>query len=94
MTHRPGRLAFMEREREKVAVFYLICFDESFNDWGGWGGLDDSVPGDVTHQNSPCRGYDYMVPYMVSKAAPNKTPFTRGLVKCIHGRGYFRAVPS
>ena len=45
------------------------------------------------HQNNP-RGQDYMIPYMVSKLAPNSTHFTRGLVKQVPGRGYFRAVPS
>ena len=35
-----------------------------------------------------------MIPYMVGKLAPNSTHFTRGLVKQVPGRGYFRAVPS
>ena len=35
-----------------------------------------------------------MIPYMVGKLAPNVTRFTRGLVKKVPGRGYFRAVPS
>ena len=35
-----------------------------------------------------------MIPYMVGKLAPNPTHFTRGLVKYVPGRGYFRAVPS
>ena len=35
-----------------------------------------------------------MIPYMVGKLAPNSTHFTRGLVKYVPGRGYFRAVSS
>ena len=35
-----------------------------------------------------------MIPYMVGKLAPNPTHSTRGLVKYVPGRGYFRAVPS
>ena len=35
-----------------------------------------------------------MIPYMVSKIAPNSLYLTRGLVKYVPGRGYFRAVPS
>ena len=31
---------------------------------------------------------------MVGKLAPNSSHFTRGLVKHVPGRGYFRAVPS
>ena len=31
---------------------------------------------------------------MVGKLAPNSTHFTRGLVKYVPGRGYFRVVPS
>ena len=46
------------------------------------------------HQYSPFRGSDYMIPYMVGKLAPISTHFTRGLVKYIPGRGYFRAVSS
>ena len=46
------------------------------------------------HQNSPFRGRDYMIPYMVGKLAPNSSHLTRGLVKYVPGRGYFRAVPS
>ena len=38
------------------------------------------------------RGYNDSVPYMVGKLAPDATHFTRGLVKYIPGRGYFRAV--
>ena len=46
------------------------------------------------HQNRPFRGRDYIIPYMVGKLAPNSSYLTRGLVKYIPGRGYFRAVPS
>ena len=46
------------------------------------------------HENYPFRGQDNMIPYMVGKLAPNSTIFTRGLVKQVPGRGYFRAVPS
>ena len=46
------------------------------------------------HQNGPFRGRDYMIPYMVDKLAPNSSHLTRGLVKYVPGRGYFRAVPS
>ena len=35
-----------------------------------------------------------MIPYMIGKLAPNSSHFTRGLVKYIPGRSYFRAVPS
>ena len=35
-----------------------------------------------------------MIPYMVRKLAPNSSLLTRGLVKSVSGRGYFRAVPS
>ena len=34
-----------------------------------------------------------MIPYMVGKLAPNSSHLTRGLVKYVPGRGYFRAVP-
>ena len=35
-----------------------------------------------------------MIPYMVGKLAPNLPYWTRGLVRYVPGRGYFRAVPS
>ena len=35
-----------------------------------------------------------MIPYMVEKLAPNSSHLTRGLVKYVPGRGYFRAVSS
>ena len=35
-----------------------------------------------------------MIPYMVGKHAPNSLHLTRGLVKSVPGRSYFRAVPS
>ena len=35
-----------------------------------------------------------MIPYMVGKLAPYSSHLTRGLVKSVPGRGYFRAVPS
>ena len=35
-----------------------------------------------------------MIPYMVGKLAPNAINSTRGLVKYVPGRGYFRPVPS
>ena len=35
-----------------------------------------------------------MIPYMVGKLAPNSSHLTRGLVKSVPGRGYFRALPS
>ena len=35
-----------------------------------------------------------MIPYMVGKLAPNPSHLTRGLVKYVPGRGYFRAFPS
>ena len=34
-----------------------------------------------------------MIPYIVSKLAPNSIYFPRGLIKQVPGRGYFRAVP-
>ena len=34
-----------------------------------------------------------MIPYMVGKLTPNLSHLTRGLVKYVPGRGYFRAVP-
>ena len=33
-----------------------------------------------------------MIPYMVGKLAPNSSHLTRGLVKYVPGRDYFRAV--
>ena len=35
-----------------------------------------------------------MIPYMVGKLASNSSHLTRGLVKYVPGKGYFRAVPS
>ena len=35
-----------------------------------------------------------MIPYMAGKLAPNSSHLTRGLVKYVPGRDYFRAVPS
>ena len=35
-----------------------------------------------------------MIPYMVCKLAPNSSHLTRGLVKYVSGRDYFRTVPS
>ena len=35
-----------------------------------------------------------MIPYMVGKLAPISSHLTRGLVKYVPGRGYFRAVSS
>ena len=35
-----------------------------------------------------------MIPYMVGKLAPNSSHLTRGLIKDVPGRGYFRAVSS
>ena len=35
-----------------------------------------------------------MITYMVGKLAPNSTHSTRGLVKYVPSRGYFRAVSS
>ena len=35
-----------------------------------------------------------MIPYMVGKLASNPTYSTRGLVKYVPGRNYFRAVSS
>ena len=35
-----------------------------------------------------------MIPYMVGKLAPNLSHLTRGLVKYVPGRDYFRAVSS
>ena len=35
-----------------------------------------------------------MIPYMVGKLAPHSSHLTRGLVKYVSGRGYFRTVPS
>ena len=46
------------------------------------------------HQNSPFREYDYIIPYVVGKLAPNSSHMTRGLVKYVSGRGYFDAVSS
>ena len=46
------------------------------------------------HQNRPFRGWDYTIPYMVGKLGPNSSHLTRGLVKYVPGRCYFRAVPS
>ena len=46
------------------------------------------------HQNSLFRGYNYMISYMVDKLASNSLRLTRGLVKYVPGRGYFRIVSS
>ena len=35
-----------------------------------------------------------MIPYMVGKLAPNSSHLTRGLVKYVPARSFFRAVPS
>ena len=35
-----------------------------------------------------------MIPYMVGKLSPNPLHLTRGLVKYVPGRGYFRAISS
>ena len=35
-----------------------------------------------------------MIPYMVGKLAPNLSHLTRGLVRYVPGRGYFRALSS
>ena len=35
-----------------------------------------------------------MIPYMVGKLAPKSSHLTRGLVKYVSGRSYFRTVPS
>ena len=35
-----------------------------------------------------------MIPYTVGKLAPNSSHLTRGLVKYVPGRGYFRSVSS
>ena len=35
-----------------------------------------------------------MIPYMVGKLVPNSPHWTRGLVRYVSGRSYFRAVPS
>ena len=35
-----------------------------------------------------------MIPYMVGKLAPNSPHCTRGLVRSVPGRDYFRVVPS
>ena len=35
-----------------------------------------------------------MIPYVVGNLPPNSSRLTRGLVKYVPGRGYFRAVPS
>ena len=48
----------------------------------------------VGHRNSPFRGWDYMIPYMIGKLAPNSSHLTRGSVKYVPGRSYFRAVLS
>ena len=65
--------------------------DEGFNDWGGRG-CDDFVPGEVT-KTVPSRDRTTLS-YMVGKLAPNSTHLTRGLIKYVPGRSYFRAVPS
>ena len=39
-------------------------------------------------------GSHLMIPYMVGKLATNPSHLTRGLVKYVPGRGYFRAVHS
>ena len=68
-----------------------MCYEarESFNDWTGRG-YDDSVPVVVTKQ--PLSGIGPRDPLHVSKLAPNSIHFTRGLVKYVPGKGYFRDV--
>ena len=68
----------------------VIGIREGFNDWRGRG-CDDFVPGEVT---KTVPSGDYMIPYMVGKLAANSSHLTRGVVKYVPGRGYFRAVPS
>ena len=74
---------FPEHWRTKLQMLEL------FNDWGRRG-YDDSVPG----AKHTLPGIGLHDPYMVGKLAPNPTRSTRGLVKYVPGRGYFRAVPS
>ena len=59
---------------------------------GEGGNTKISSPG--RSSNSPFRGSDYMIPYMVGKLAPNSSHLNKGLVSYVPGRGYFRAVPS
>ena len=61
---------------------------------GGGGDTTILSPGRSPKQPLPgYQVYDYMIPYMVGKRAPNSTHFTRGLVKYVPGRGYSSAVP-
>ena len=64
---------------------------ELFTDWGGRG-YDDFVPGEVT-KTAPSgdRTHD---PLYGRQACPEFSSSTRGLVKHVPGRSYFRAVSS
>ena len=57
-------------------------------------GGDTTISSPGGHQNSPFRGWNYIIPYMAGKLAPNSSYLTRGLVKYVPGRAFFRAVPS
>ena len=46
------------------------------------------------HQNSPSRGWNRIIPYIIGKLATNLTCLTRGSVKSVPGRGIFGATPS
>ena len=78
---------------EKSCVTFLLCDPGRRLRRLGRAGIRRFRPR-VGHQNSPFRGYDYMIPYMGGKLAPNSSHLTRGLVKYVRGRGYFRAVSS
>ena len=57
-------------------------------------GEDSTISSPGGSPKQPFRGWDYMIRYMVGKLAPNSSHLTRGLVKYVPGRGYFRAVSS
>ena len=58
-------------------------------------GGDTTIPSPGRSPKQPLPGIGLHNPlYMVGKLAPSSTHFTRGLVKYVPGRDYFRAVPS
>ena len=56
-------------------------------------GGNTTIPSPGGHQNSPFRGWDYMIPHRVGKLDPNSTYFTRGLVKYVSEGAIFLPSP-
>ena len=75
----------------KLGVFKLTVF-EGLNNWGGRG-YDDFVPREVTKIDSS-GDRTTRSPTTWSASLPRIHHLTKGLVKYVPGRGYFRAVSS